>query len=145
MHLFGSGLTPQLQPKSLWGCIWLMCLTDRAHGTGLLWIRTKRGVDIPDILGFLNLLCGWWRENGSSYVRFRVFKVDSCFEPFLEVSLCLCPSGQTPCHPQQLHLLLLGLLGMTFLSHSVQGLRIPISALDLMSSPCSASFCCMPY
>lgn len=149
LRLFGGVLTPQLQAKGLWGCIWLMFLTDRAHGIGLLWVRTKRGVDIPDILRFLKLLCGWWRENGSSYgdlfLWFRVFNVDSCFEPSLDVSLYSCPSGQTPCHLKQLHLLVLGLLGMTFLSHSIQSLRIPISTLDLMSSPCSAGFCCVSY
>lgn len=29
--------------------------------------KDKKGVDIPDLLRFLKLLCGWWRENGSSY------------------------------------------------------------------------------
>lgn len=53
------------EAKGLWGCIWLMCLTDRACGIGLFGIRAQRGADFPDLLRFLKLLCGWWRENGS--------------------------------------------------------------------------------
>lgn len=77
------------QAKRLWGCIWLMCLTDRACGIGLLGIRAQRGVDFPDLLRFLKLLCGWWRENGSFSGVIFVFNVDSCFEPSLGVSFCV--------------------------------------------------------
>lgn len=65
-------------------------------------------------------------RRGLLTVWVRECNAGSCFEPSLEVFLSQCPtfpSGQGPCHPQQLHLLVLCLLAMAFLPCGVQGLR----------------------
>lgn len=129
VHL-GGVLTPGLQAKGsglhLADASNQDSLTDRAHSTGLLEVKTKGVLTFLTFWDFCrpSVACG--ERRGRLMVWFRVFNAGSCFELSLEVSLCqypVSPSGWDPCRPQQLHLLVLCLLAMAFLPCGVQGLR----------------------
>lgn len=70
------------------GCTWLMRLTDRAHSIGLPGIRTKGVLTFLTFWDFYSSSVAGGQRRGLLMMWFWVFNAGSCFETYLEVSLC---------------------------------------------------------